>query len=333
MSHDIQTEDNVILRDIAWHRLGTVVGDNFGWLDAIADDQPVTYPVSKVAVADLLAGLPDAFYRAQPDEYAAVRSDGLVIATGLGEQWTPFQASEGYAFGEAIRGEASESGFNANLRSLGTLGNGRRWFLTFDLGSFSIGDYAVKDYLSVNGSYDSSWPLQVLSSPIIEVCANTVAFAKSIGTTHYRFKHTSGIFDRVEQAKRALAQHSQNREAFQTLGEALLAVDVAPVQYGRLLNQLFPVDDDTPTKTRNVNESAVEKVTAIYKGAGNLVAGQGDGFAVVQAINTYENWGQPIRKTAGRSEGETRALRQVDALVDGSQPLTNKAVELLLAGV
>jgi hypothetical protein len=269
--------------------------------------------------------------RAQSDDYAAVRSDGLIIATGLGEQWTPFHASQGYAFGQCIREQADENGLQADLLSLGTLYGGRRWFLTYDLGSFNIGEYSVRDYLSINGSYDSSWPLQVLSSPIIEVCANTVAAAKHFGTTHYRYKHTSGIFDRVEEAKRALGRHRANAEAFKAVGERLLATPVTPVQYSNLVDALFPTDDDVPVKTKNSNDTAIQKVSELYKAqvGSNVVSESGNAWAFVQAVNTYENWGSPIRKTAGRSEAETRALRQIEQLNDGKQKLTATALDLV----
>jgi hypothetical protein len=337
MSHEIHEEDDVMLDASAWHRLGKVVNRLFGWADAVAEDLPITRPVHKVAIGDILTPIPSSegiSLRGQVNEYASVRSDGLVIATGLGEQWTPFHAAEGYAFGQAIRDAQDENGLQCDLKSLGTLYNGRKWFMTFDLGKFWIGDYAVRDYMSINGSYDSSWPLCVLSSPTVEVCANTVAAAFHGGVKHYRFKHTSGIFNRVEEAKRAVTAHNANRQTIQALGEKMLATKLAPSEYGRLVRAMFPVDDDTSTRTRNVNEEALETVTTLYKaqvGANGLVSESGNGWSFVQAVNTYENWAQPVRNTAGRPEEITRALRQIEQLQDGRQPLTEKAAELVLA--
>jgi phage/plasmid-like protein (TIGR03299 family) len=328
-----------MFREPAWHRLGTVVGDNFGWAEAVAANLSVTFGVEKVAISELISTLnpfdingPD--LRAQDDEYATVRSDGLILQTGLGQQHTVFHASEGYAFGQCIREQGEKQGIKSDLRSLGTIDRGRKWFMTFDLGTFQIGDYDVNDYMSVNGSYDSSWKLGVLSSEIVQVCANTIALSKRFGVTHYGFKHTSGIFDRVEEAKKAIARHAANRAAFQALGDQLVETRVSAQRYANIVEALFPVNDDVPTKTRNVNSDAQSKVRALYLGevGPNVVQGvEGTGWAVVQAVNTYENWGTPIRKTAGRGEATTRALRQVEAVVDGKQPLTDQALELVLA--
>lgn len=335
MSHEIGTEDDVMLEASAWHRLGKVVGRLFGWAEAIAEDLPITRSVEKVPVASILTPFPSTEgveLRAQDEDFAAVRSDGLVIATGLGEQWTPFHASEGYAFGQAIRDANDDESLQCDLKSLGTLYNGRKWFMTYDLGQFWIGDYAVRDYLSINGSYDSSWPLTVLSSPTIEVCANTVAAAFHSGVKHYRFKHTSGIFNRVEEAKRAVTAHNANRRTIKVLGEKMLSTPLAPSEYGRLVRAMFPIDDDTSNRTRTVNEEAIETVTTLYKAqVGGVVDSTGNGWSFVQAVNTYENWAQPVRKTGGRTEEVTRALRQIEQLQASRQPLTEQAAELVLA--
>jgi phage/plasmid-like protein (TIGR03299 family) len=341
MSHDLEIingEAQAMYERVAWHALGTVVGANFGWDDAIAAGLTITLPVTKVPLGSLLSTLPvgDGFegptLHAQPDEYASVRSDGLVLKAGTGEQHTIFPAVDGYAFGQCVREEAqSIDGVRADLKSLGTIDLGRKWFMTFDLGEFHIGDYAVRDYISVNGSYDSSWPLQLLSSPVIEVCANTIAAARAAGVQHYRFKHTSGVFNRVEQAKIALARHAENRKLMKELGETLLTRAVLPSEYNRIVNTLFPIGDDTQTKTRNVNEDAIEKVSTLYKAqvGPQVVSASGNAWALVQAVNTYENWGTPVRNTKGNTESQTRALRQIEAVNSGRQPLTDKAFELV----
>lgn len=341
MSHDLEIIDGMaqaMFERVAWHKLGTVVGENFGWAEAVAANLTITQNVTKVPIGDLLTTLPygDTFdgpaLRAQSDEYAAVRADGLVVATGLGEQWTPFQASEGYEFGQAVREEAEKvDGIRADLRSLGTIDQGRKWFMTFDLGEFHIGDYAVRDYVSVNGSFDSSWKLQLLTSPVIEVCANTIAAAKAAGVKHYSFKHSSGIRDRVAEAKRALARHAENRRAMVKLGETLLTRAVTPTEYGQLMDAMFPVTEDASTRAKNYGEDAREKITTLYRAQSgpSMVANTGNAWAFVQAVNTFENWGAPIRVTKGRTESATRALRQVENLVNGKQALTDRAFELV----
>jgi hypothetical protein len=330
MSHEIHEKDDVMLERTAWHRLGRVVGRAFSWLDAVSDELPITLPVKKVAVSDLLIG-----YECQADEYAAVRSDGFVIATGLGEQWTPFHASEGYELGQAIFDQ--EDSINANLLSLGTLYNGRVWFMTFDLGDFNVVGYEGKDYLTVSGSYDSSRKLKCIDSPTLVVCGNTLA-AHDFGQKLYTFKHTSGIKDRVEEAKRAMQAHRENQGKLIAVCEQLASVPLSASSYSNLLAELTAVKDDASTKSKNVADNAREQITQLYKGApvnnvASVTNGDRDGFTFVQAVNTYEQWLAPIRKAKGADEATTRALRQFDSAEAGAQPLTDKAIGLVLASV
>lgn len=322
MSHDldmIDGEANAMFARVAWHQLGQVVGKAFTFEQAEAEGLDIAQPVQKVAMGDLILAL-----ESQPDEFAAVRGT-RVLATGLGEQWTPFQVREAYELGQCIR----EQNGAGDLLSLGAIDRGRKWFLTYDLGEFSIGDYRISDYLSMTGSFDSSWKLSVISSPIVQVCANTIAAAKAAGTAYFTFKHTSGIHDRVKAAQAALVKHRAISAAFQRTGEALLATRVTSTDYSNLLHALFPITEETPKRTANVHQEAQEAVTALYKGAGGFVDSVGNGWSVVQAVNTWENWGAPVRKTQGRTESETRALRQVDQLVSNAQPFTDKAFALV----
>lgn len=329
MSHQLENIDGnaqVMLDRVAWHRLGTVRPGGFSWADAEAEGLAATRRVQKVPMSELIFGITaDGAALVAPErEYAAVREDGKVLATGLGEQWTPFQVQDAAEFGEVLREQAG-----ANLVSIGTIYDGRKWFLTFDLGEFSIGDYKVSDYLSLNGSFDSTWTFRSITSPIIQVCANTVAMAKAMGTTHYSFKHTSRIYDRVEEAKRALRLHRASMAAFAAAANGLVTKSVTSKVYTDLLDALFPVDaDSVAARTRNVNDAARESVTALFKGAGGLVADSGSAWDVVQAVNTYENWGRPIR---GGNTPDNRALQQLNALVDGDQPLTSQAYGILQA--
>jgi len=191
--------------------------------------------------------------------------------------------------------------------------------------------------MSINGSYDSSWCLTVLSSPTVEVCANTVAAAFRGGVKHYRFKHTSGIFNHVAEAKRAVTAHNANRQAVQELGNKMLTTKLSPSEYGRLVRAMFPIEDDTPTRTKNVNTEAIDAVGLFYNAQndGNaLVDEPGNGWSFVQAVNTYENHVQPIRtpKEATKEVVQRiRDLRAVEQLQAEKQPLTERAAELVLA--
>jgi phage/plasmid-like protein (TIGR03299 family) len=317
-------------RQAAWHRLGEVTGEDFTWADLLAADISVTKRVDKVPLSDLVI----LCTVAGDDQFGIVREDNVLLAT-VGARYEPVQAVQAYEFGSDVRRQAEGEGLRADLISVGSLDHGRRYFFTYDLGRFTIGDYEVADYWTVSGSHDGTSPLLGLNSPILVVCANTLAAAKAAGTTHYRFRHTSGVHDRMDEARQALGTHHENREAYVAMAEGLMRTPVAPQTYKALLDTLFPAGDDVPTRTRNVNDAAREKVGLLYRAEDqtvDVVGGvEGTAWAFVQSVNTYENWGMPTRNTRGVGSDTLRAMRQADSVLSGKQPLTDKALDLVLA--
>jgi len=332
MAHSLEFNKDgkaqVMLRKDAWHHLGTVVGDNFGWLDAIASDLAITKSVSKVALRDVVM---DGFDCAD-DQYAAVRQDGKVLYGGHGEAWAPFQTEAAYEFVQFLR---DEQGIQADLESLGTIRHGTQWFMTFKSGQFDIGGFDVTDYLTASGSFNGTWKFQVQSHQTVAVCANTITAIRWAGRSHYAFKNTTNIADRVEEAKRVVEMQRDRQYGFKAFGERLLNAEVSNLRFKYLVDDLFPLDDEMPKRAFNRNADARKTVGALFRSASNdgpeVAAGvEGTGWAFMQAVNTYENWGTAVRASKGQSKETARALRQMDTALNGSQPLTDQAVALLI---
>lgn len=335
MSHElhiVEGEAQVMLRQDAWHQLGTIMGRNFGWLDLVAANMSITWPVEKVALSDIV----DGEFNVLGGQYVAFRSeDNAIVASGIGETWASTYPEIGYEFVQYLRDEHGVG--IENLESAGMIRDGRQWFMTFAAGEFEIGGFKVTSYVTVSGSYDQSWVFQVQFHQTVAVCANTITAVRAAGQMLYKFKNTTGLIDRVEEAKAAAKMQRAREEGFKQFGERLLGVRVDENAYRSFVNELFPIDDDVPTKTRNVNGNARDQVRALFTSTADAndpnVAGgvEGTGWAFMQAVNTYENWGAPIRKTKGVGTTTARALRQIDATVSGRQPLTDKAIDLVLA--
>lgn len=331
MSHELEIIDGVpqvMLRENAWHRLGTVVGDSFSWLDAIAANMAVTFPVAKVPLAELID---NPKLTVPVETYVALRSDGAILHAGHGSSWAPYPVEQAYEFVTYLR---DECGIAANLDSLGTIRDGRQWFMSFNSGKFDIGGYEITNHLTASGSFDGTWPFQLQSHEIVAVCANTITAVRHAGSMVYRFKNTSGLANKVEEAKRVVNLERARTAGFKELGEKLLATPVSERKYTAVMDALFPVsEDEQSTKAQNANEAARDAVRALYTAQADLDVVQGvekTAWGLLQAVNTWENWGAPVRRTKGVSTDTARALRQIDASVTGKQPVTDKALDLLL---
>ena len=80
---------------------------------------------------------------------------------------------------------------------------------------------------------------------------------------------------------------------------------------------MYPLGtDDKPVSTRqeNANTAAQDAVYALFNAPLNDGV-EGTGWAFVQAVNSYEQWNAPTRKTKGLGSETTRAIRQFDSLL------------------
>lgn len=330
MAHELEIDGNgnaqVMLDRVAWHELGTVVPDGFTMADAIASGMSFTLPVEIVPMSTLTLGYDD--YAAP--EFASVRGDGRILKTGLGANATVFHALEAHEFGQALIGMVDGS----RMSSFGSLRNGRQWFQTFALATFAVGGHEMTSHLTLAGSYDGSLAFVALRSNIITVCANTLAMNLGGGSRAFSTKHTTHIADRVEWARRVLSSHEALELEERKRMEYLALTRLAPTDVTSILDELWPIGEGVSTKAENANLAAREGVRRIHSatdGHDVMLGEQGTAWGLVQAVNTYENWGTPIRKQAGMGDREARGLRQFDSIVKG-QPLTDKVLALVGGG-
>ena len=304
-------------REQAWHQLGIVTGREFSVSDMIEQAPELVMPVTLMPT---FVHLEDEFtwggvkYVETPEKAAVVRADGKVVGEGLGkDSYGIVQPLEMLEWGDAISGRA---GFP--LISAGTIREGRQFFFTYDTGGITPGGLHVDTHLTVCSSHDGTLAAMALHSTTVVVCANTLAMAISNTSDRTSLKHTSQVTDRLEATIRAIHDQHEHKDEVKETIQNLMSIQVR--NFTPLLDGVLPIMDGTSAKKRENARSAVRGLlrSPVTEGFENT------GWAAVQAINTWEQWGAPIR-------GGSRALRQFDSVVKGKQPLTDKMIELVLA--
>jgi phage/plasmid-like protein (TIGR03299 family) len=281
----------------------------------------ILLPVEKKPCYIMGSGL-----RQLPTLAAVVRQDGKIVGEGVGKDtYEIVQSVEAFEWGQQLSGLSG-----APLVSAGLIRDGRQFFFTYRLGESEVRGEKFQRHLSIVSSHDGSLSLQALHSTTVIVCANTLAVALHNGKNRVLIKHTASAVDRMTQAVAALEVAAERTSQENILIEALMMRRVTTTD---LLDGLLPKPGDdaaAKTKTQVANaRTAIRKLTTAQ-----FVDGfEGTGWAWVQAVNSYEQWSQPTRKPKGfqGSDADLRALRQFDAMVKGAQPLTAKAVELVMA--
>jgi phage/plasmid-like protein (TIGR03299 family) len=332
MAHEIEFDADgraqVLGRELWWHALNEPLGRNADWDDVERLVPVLTQEVEKLPMSDLID--PNEGWRVHDDEYGIVRADGQIIKTGVGERYTVVQAHEFYTWGSDVMEILGKHGEDAGLVSAVSIRGGRQYAFVFEQAEVEVNGVAFKGYFNLLGSHDGSMVNSLRPSNVITVCANT--YTINLGNAAaFTFRHTTNVDERMEQALTILRETQEAKADFESLVRTLTTVRIMPREFDLLSDGLFPIAD-VAARTKAQNEAARDAVRALFDAPLNNGV-TNTGWAFVQAVNSYEQWNAPIRKAKGLGTASTRAVRQFDALAKSAQPLTDRATELVLAGV
>jgi hypothetical protein len=323
VAHQIENEngnDMFIGAQDAWHRLGEVVGDDFDFDHVRLTRPEIASPVEK---RPMYYEYTDGF-REVTERVAVVRTVDEKVVGVVGSDYGVVSPEEAYEWASAI----SEFG-DIPLVSAGNLRGGSQFFFTLRMGTEAPAGIEYTPYVSVVSSHDGSQPLQAIFSPTIVVCANTLALAQSNAQTKVTLRHTARIQDRMEVALDTLRVSAESARATNDLISTLAGFRVP--KFTEMLDKILPkLDEESLRATRRAN--ARHEIMALSGSAMVPEDLQDTGWAVVQAVNTYENWVKPSRKT--KFGDNSIAVRQFDAAITGKgQDLTQRAITAVLASI
>jgi phage/plasmid-like protein (TIGR03299 family) len=323
VAHQIENEngtDMFIGAQDAWHRLGEVVGDDFDFHHVRLTRPDIASPVSK---QPLYVQRRDGMYEIDHRVAVVRHSDEKVVGV-VGSDYGIVTPEEAYEWASAI----SEFG-DIPLVSAGNLRGGSQFFFTLRMGVEAPAGIEYTPYVSVVSSHDGSQPLQAIFSPTIVVCANTLAAAQSNARSKVTLRHTARIQDRMEVALDTLRVSAESAMATNKLIADLAAIKVP--SFKKMLDQLLPelTEEGSKATRRSNTRSDILSLARSTMCPEDL---WDTGWAVVQAVNTYENWVKPVRKN--KSNDNAIAVRQFDAALTGKgQDLTQQAISAVFASV
>jgi hypothetical protein len=305
----------------AWHGQTQLMAGPFTWFDLELLDARITWPQITVPLADIVVDgvttLPDA------QASVRVRPDGTRDLFGVFSD--VYKAHGAKLLYDICDAAAPEHGMVSAL----TLHHGRQCAMTWEEAPVEINGVVFHAHMLASTSADGSLASTVRETRTPAVCMNTLALGLR-GLLAYRFKHTTNSVDAMEEAARVRKHGDEQGEAFIEQIKALQGLSVSHNQFADITYALFPiVDDAKKVKANNASRDARTKVMAVWEDGSMAEGHELSGWAALQAVNTFENWFAPVRKTKGLDEKTTRFLRQFDAQVSGTQPLTQKTLSLL----
>ena len=302
----------------AWHRLGTVLPDQFDAGQAMTHAKLGGWRVRKEALQTTVLTADGVSTLDVPEQFATVRTNPVTgrpeVLGVVGRGYTPIQNEEHAALLDAL---VDESG--AHFETAGSLRGGRQVFLTMKLPTtMQIGGVDPVDlYLVACNSHDGTSAFRLLVSPVRVVCANTQAIAIRRAQSSFSIRHTSGASGQIEQARQALGLTFKYAETFQAQADAMIAQAMTDRQFRELIDAVWHVDDKAdpsakagPSKrsqTIAANRRAV--LVDLWRSSPTAEAIRGTKWGAYQAITEYTDHFAPIGEK--RNPGAARAERAI----------------------
>lgn len=306
MAHEIRSNDTVVLaRTAAWHGLGIVLPEQFSPAEALTIgrlDWTVEESAALTATFVNADGTPD---RNIVETHKTLRrSDDKSILATVGAGYTVVQNSTLAAIAESFNLAG------VRVETAGSLFGGRKvWFL-IDGGSIDVGGKGdiTKRYIMLHNAHDGTASLGGDLVKTRVVCNNTYTGALNENGGFFRYRHTSGISLRVEDAKEALAAFRAVTDKDDAAMQALAAKSLSRAEIQALWTDVL-VALDGPIAVNPKDEAQARRKQKAVEALGNMARvfdaeQQQFGATAWVAANAVTNY---IQYHRGRLTGDARA--------------------------
>lgn len=336
MAHQIEqfadgTAGFVSAREHAWHRLGTVVPQEFTAAEAMQHAFLGGWNVRKSPLTTSVLSAEGVTTVEVPDQFATVRTNpktGAPEVLGVvGNGYKPIQNEE---HADLLNTLVDESG--AHFETAGSLRGGRSVFLTMKVpATINVGGRdAVDLYLVALNSHDGSSAFRLVVSPVRVVCANTQAAAIKAAKSSYSIRHTSGAAGYVAEARNALGLTFKFAEAFQAKADAMIGEQIARDEFDALIGAVWSSDaaDSGSKRARTIQADRSRELRRLMWTADTNDNIRGTRWAAYQSVTEYLDHTAPVSKSVGR--GAVASVRAERALTSSTvEAVKVRAFDLL----
>jgi len=334
VSHELEVwEDGsasfVSSREHAWHRLGTVLPEQFDAAQAMSYAKLGGWNVRLVELqtAPVLDANGVTPALAVPDRYATVRTNPVNGGTDvLGVVGPAYTVIQNEAHADLLNTLVDESG--AHFETAGSLRGGRAVFLSMKLPTTMLigGIDPVDLYLVALNSHDGTSAFRLLVSPVRVVCANTQALAIRRAQASFSIRHTSGARGNIAQARQALGLTFRYVEAFEAEAQQLIEQEMTDAQFQAIIATIWtPSPDSKRSETITANRTAA--LSELFGTAETNANIRGTRWAGYQAITEYLDHFAPIADKAN----PVTARAERAAIGGNTAQLKTRAFELIAA--
>lgn len=225
-----------------------------------------------------------------PDDKLIVRSDTEHVLGVVGQGYELVSHVEMGGILESILGLD-----NVKFETAGSCKDGAQvWALAYlDEPYTTAGDDSETfPFLALLNSHDGTGACKVVATQVRVVCWNTYRAAEMQGERtgrSFTFRHSSGIHDRIEEAKKALAGVRDEAKEWDALSTELFGMKADDVAFNHFLQDFIPepAADVVSTRVRNNVDKARKIFKSIYLDSPTCIAHNGTALGLVDASVEY----------------------------------------------
>lgn len=234
--------------------------------------------------------------------------------------------NEMYDVAEAIQGD----GVDVKFETGGSVQGGRKVWLALRLEEALTvpGDPngTTIPFYVIQNSHDGTGAFRGQATNIRVVCANTMKMAdmdaKARGT-EFKFRHTTNVKDRIEEAKAALAGWRVSIEDWTLLMNTLIDEKVSPQGVEMFLDRLLPYPPEHLLSLRTRNN--VERDRGDWMTAFNSATNEGIGNTAYGLVQVTSEWSEHYRRAHNAETRFSRAVLNRNDVLTGAVKLARQA--------
>ena len=187
---------------------------------------------------------------------------------------------------------------------VGHYGNGRKIFMTFQLGENIVLDPngsadEIGKYFSITSSHDGSLAICMFTHNMRLDCQNMLVGVRSNALSTFKMRHTSTVQGRLADARTALGIAFKQSEVFEAEMQALIEQEMRKDQFFALVDTIFPKPEKDVRGSFAKHEKKVETLAGLWNG--KTVANLEDtAYKAYNVLNEHLMWYSTIR--AGNTE-------------------------------
>ena len=233
-----KTSAEMVLRQPAWHGLGT----------ALHDAATSAVALQKAKLAWNVAQSPvqwmesDGTLRVDDSYLCNYRDDTGSLLGVVGRGYTVVQNADAFEFADHLIGEGVQYEY------VGSNKGGKRVWLLAKMPERTILQDAYAPYLLFANGHDGKTAINVCMTPVRVACWNTMNLTLANARQRWSFCHTTNVISRLEHARKTLALADSYMTALEIQIEKLASIKVSRSRKEAFIKQLFPKKESAVAK-------------------------------------------------------------------------------------